>query len=150
MSTSAAAVLDDDEELLFRQVHPNFLRDGRPTGQAFRPTQKDAGKLSVARGVLTTAQRAYEHYTNARGLRSAGTWGITVAECKKEGLVARPDPLTSPPENVADPAHAIVDFTEVASMSQREAKGARLARGAAGRGRLHPPAVIGRGDIGDP
>jgi len=42
--------LDDGDELLFRQVHPSFIRDGRPSGQAFRPTKKDDGSCpSLAR-----------------------------------------------------------------------------------------------------
>jgi hypothetical protein len=61
-----------------------------------------------------------------------------VGECGQQGLPARPDPLTAPPEKVADPAHAIVDFNGV-SKSQCEAKGARLARGAVARGRLYAP-----------
>lgn len=137
MSTIAEVLADD--ELLFRQVHPSFLRDGRPSSQAFRPTPKDEGKLSVARGALTTAKGAFEHHTGALGLPSAGTWAVMVVECGQQGLPARPDPLSAPPEKVADPAHAIVDFTGVQSKSQIEAKGARLARCAVDRGRLHPP-----------
>lgn len=134
---SASAALSDDE-LLYRQVHPSFVRDGRPSSQAFRPTVKDDGKLSVARGSLTTPKAAYEHHTGALGLASAGTWALTVGECTVQALPARPDPLTSPPEKVADPAHAVVDFSGV-SRSQATAKGTRLARCASDRGRLHPP-----------
>jgi hypothetical protein len=128
----------DDDEILYRQVHPNFVRDGRPTSQAFRPMPKDQGKLSVARGSLTTAASAYEHHTVALGLGSAGTWGLTVGECDAQALTVLPDPLTSPPEKVADPAHAVIDFSGL-SNSKVEAKGMLLARQAASRGRLHPP-----------
>ena len=128
----------NDEELLFRQVHPSFVRDGRPSSQAFRPTAKDAGKLSVARGSLTTPSAAFELFTAGLGLPSAGTWAVTVGECREQVLNVFPDPLTSPPEKVTDPAHAVVDFTPH-SKSQGEAKGARLARKAVDRGRLHPP-----------
>jgi hypothetical protein len=122
-------------------VHPGFVRDGRPSSQAFRPTPKDDSRLSVARASRTTAKAAFELYTAARGLASAGTWGVTVAECRAQALVVRPDPLTAPPEPVPDPAHAIVDFGGV-SKSQQEAKGARLARCAVARGRLHPPVEL--------
>ena len=138
MTTSASTPLSDDEELLFRQVHPSFVRDGRPSSQAFRPTAKDEGKLSVARGSLTTAAGAFELHTTGLGLPSDGTWAVTVGECREQVLNVVPDPLTSPPEKVADPAHALVDFTPH-SKSQGEAKGARLARKAVERGRLHPP-----------
>jgi hypothetical protein len=134
----------DSDELLYRQVHPSFVRDGRPSSQAFRPTPKDDGQLSVARGSLTSAEDAYDHHTGALGLASAGTWGITVGECQGQGLRARADPIASPPEK-ADPAHAVVDFSGV-SKSQAEAKGARLARSAGSRGRLHPPDDAGLGE----
>jgi hypothetical protein len=131
--------LADDDEVLFRQVHPSFVRDGRPSSQAFRPTPKDQGRLSVARGSLTTAAGAFQHYTERLRLSSAGTWGLTVGECREQGLPAVADPLTAPPETVADPAHAVIDFT-AHSGSQAEAKGTRLARKAFERGRLHPAA----------
>jgi hypothetical protein len=137
MTVIALDPLSDDEELLFRQVHPAFVRDGRPSSQAFRPTSKDEGRLSVARGLITTARVAHELYTTGLGHSSAGTWGITVAECREQTLSVLPDPLTAPPEKVADPAHAVVDFSPH-SKSQREAKGARLALKAVGRGRIHP------------
>jgi hypothetical protein len=135
----APNVLADDDELLLRQVHPSFVRDGRPSSQAFRPTPKDAGKLSVARGSLTTAAAAFQHYTERLGLPSGGTWGVTIGECREQGLPAFADPLTAPPETVADPAHAVIDFT-AHSRSQVEAKGTRRARKAFERGRLHPTA----------
>jgi hypothetical protein len=130
--------LSDDEELLFRQVHPSFVRDGRPSSQAFRPTAKDAGKLSVSRGSLTTPDRAFKLHTEGLGLRSAGTWAVSVGECREEGLNVLPDPLTSPPEKIADPAHALVDFAPYPK-NQAEARGARLARKAVDRGKMHPP-----------
>jgi len=140
MATTSPTPLSDDEELLFRQVHPSFVRDGRPSSQAFRPTPKDAGRLSVARGSLTTASAACELFTGQLGLPSAGTWGVTVGECREQALNVLPDPLQSPPDEIDDPAHAVVDFTPH-SKSQAEGKGARLARKAVERGRLHPPPV---------
>jgi len=138
MHATAAEALSDAAELLYRQVHPSFVRDGRPTSQAFRPTPKDENKLSVARASLTTARAAHELFTGGLGLASAGTWGLTVGECRQQTLPVRPDPLTSPPEKVADPAHAVIDFAGI-SKSQTEAKGARLARAAVVRGQLYPP-----------
>ena len=148
MTTSASTPLSDDEELLFRQVHPSFVRDGRPSSQAFRPTAKDEGKLSVARGSLTTPAGAFALHTIGLGLPSAGTWAVTVGECREQVLNVLPDPLTSPPEKVNDPAHALVDFTPH-SKSQGEAKGARLARKAVERGQLHPP-IAPQAPAGEP
>jgi|GEM_PF-2366173 len=56
MSTVGIGELAENEELLFRQVHPSFVRDGRVGSQAFRPTPKDKKMLSVAQVSKTTAQ----------------------------------------------------------------------------------------------
>lgn len=135
---TSAAPLSDQQEMLFRQVHPHFVRDGRPSSQAFRPTKKDEGKLSVARGSLTTAEDAFRHHTERLQLPSAGTWGVLVGECKEQGLQTFPDPVTAPPERFPDPAHAYVDFRGL-STSQAEARGARLTRYAIGRDSLYLP-----------
>ncbi len=99
--------LTDPEELLHRQIHPDWIQAGRPSSQAFRPTPKDAGLLSVSRGSLTTAAAAYKLHTEQRGLKSAGVWSIRVQDCDDAELEAFGDPL---PEPVLDPAHAVIDF----------------------------------------
>ena len=124
--------------MLFRQIHPNFVRDGRPSSQAFRPTKKDEGKLSVARGSMTSAEGAFSHHTERLQLLSAGTWGVLVGECIGLMLQTFPEPTTAPPEHFPDPAHAFVDFREL-SNNQAEARGAKLARHAAMRDPLYLP-----------
>jgi len=37
----------NDSTLLHRQVNPAFVQSGRVTSQAFKPTPKDQGLLSV-------------------------------------------------------------------------------------------------------
>lgn len=138
--------LKDPEEQLFRQVHPNFVRDGRPSGQAFRPTKKDESKLSVSRSALTTAKAAFELYTQKLELASFGVWAISVGECGAEGLAVLSDPLESPPSKVADPSHAVVDFSGI-SNSQADARGLRLRRRATERGCLYSPNAAS--DTGD-
>lgn len=132
------ALLTAIDEVLFRQVHPTFVRDGRPTSQAFKPTPKDAGRLSVSRSALCEASEAFALYTETRQLDSAGVWGITVGECRDVGLEAHGDPLTSPPDEYSDPAHAVVDFTAIERRKEVEAKAALLLRQAVSRGCLHP------------
>jgi hypothetical protein len=129
-------VLADADEALLRQVHPSFLRDGRPSSQSWRPTKKDEGNLSVARGSVTSPHAAFEHHTQQKKMASAGTWAVTVGECQTEDLRAYPDPLDATPTVGADPAHAIIDFTG-RSNSQVEAKAVRLARCAGERGCLY-------------
>jgi hypothetical protein len=111
-------VLKDEDELLYRQVHPSFIRDGRPSSQAFRPTRKDEGKLSVSRSTLTSPRQSFELFTNVMELKSAGVWGMTVGECNAESLSVRSDPLVAPPAKAPDPSHAVVDFSTVTSNGQ--------------------------------
>jgi hypothetical protein len=134
--------LEDLNELLFRQVHPSFIRDGRPSSQAFRPTAKDDGELSVSRETLTTPERAFRHHTEQLELGSAGTWAVTVGEAREQSLLSYPDPIEKSEEAVADPAHAIIDFVPIAAKNQREAKAVRLQRKATARGRLYPSTEI--------
>src|SRR5688500_18005364 len=128
--------LVESDELLFRQVHPSFMRDGRVGSQAFRPTPKDKKMLSVAQSTRTTPQAAFELHTQCNGLASVGTWAVTTGECHALGLPVREDRITE--GRCPDPAHALVDFAAL-SNSKIEAQGVRLARQANDRGRLHPP-----------
>lgn len=143
--------LDDLDELLFRQVHPSFIRDGRPSSQAFRPTPKDNGELSMSRDSLTTAEDAFRLHTEQRRLKSAGTWAVSVGEAREELLLSYPDPVPSSQGQVPDPAHAFIDFVPF-SNNQREAKGVRLQRKAVARLRLYPaisPSAPPRASEGD-
>lgn len=127
----------DREEVLLRHVPPAFFREERLSSQAFEPGSNDDGQLSVARGSLTTAEAAFALRVSAYGKQPAGTWGVSVGECEDAALKVRPDPLTSPPEPVADPAHALVDFRGL-SRRQSAAKAQILVGHARLRGRLHP------------
>lgn len=126
--------LDDGDELLHRQVHPSFLQKGRVSSQAFRPTPKDEGMLSVSRGSLSSAEEAYLLYTGDKGLESVGVWSVTVGECAAVALHAFHDPVTEP---VPDPAHSFVDFRD-ATTSGTEKCSKRLAAFARARGCQHP------------
>lgn len=127
--------LTAEDELLFRQVHPDMTQNGRPTSAAFKPSKKDQGLLSVSRGALTTAPEAYARFTSPRSsgavLRSAGVWGVTVAET---ALPCFSDPVGAPDP---DPAHAVVSFQSL-SNKQLEDSARRLQQAALTRGRLYP------------
>jgi hypothetical protein len=135
MTAGPGELAIDTGELLFRQVHPSFLRDGRIGSQAFRPTRKDNKQLSVAQSSKTSPEAAFELHTECNKLPSAGTWAVTVGECLDLGLPVRPDEIKEPP--CPDPAHVVIDFSAL-SNSKIEAHGTRLARHANERGRLHP------------
>jgi hypothetical protein len=101
------------ETLLLRQINPNWIREGRVTSQAFRPTPKDDRRLSVSDGDKVTPFESWERYTN-RGFASQGVLAVIVQECESNGLTAHPDPLPEQPE------HAIIDFSNIISNSQIE------------------------------
>jgi hypothetical protein len=124
-------LLTDLDEVLFRQVHPSWLDNGEPTSQAFAPTPKDEGRLSIAQGSLTSAENAYKHYTTVQRLESAGTWAVTVGEAAAVELESFDDHEDDPP------AHGFIDF---GGLSRRAAKRKAmvLAGQARQRGRLYP------------
>jgi hypothetical protein len=101
--------------LLHRQVHPAWIQEGRITSQAFRPTSKDAGKLSVYNGDRVDARGAWEHFTRTLGYSSAGGVAVLVGECESVGLAAVEDPLEFFPE------HAIIDFSAFGTGQTRKA-----------------------------
>jgi len=114
--------------LLLRQIHPAFIKLGRPTSAAFRPTPKDEHKLSVYDGDMITAAASFMHYRE-RKLASVGVLAVTVGECAAQNL-----PSQSSPD--VFPEHAEIDFTGL-SGGQCEKKGKKLRDVAEGRGWLH-------------
>ncbi len=91
--------------LLFRQVNPSWVRNGRISSQVFRPTSKDKKKLSACDGREITAKESYLHYTTRLGFASVGVVAVTAGECKQEQLPVVPDPQPEFSE------HVIVDFS---------------------------------------
>lgn len=108
--------LTNPDEQLFRQVHPSWIQAGRPTSQAFKPTPKDQGMLSVSRGSKTTASAAFELHTRANGMLSIGVWGFRVVDCADIALNVYEDPVLAP---VPDPAHSVVDFSPYGEKDSR-------------------------------
>lgn len=48
-------ILEDDEESLYRQIPTNhFVDDNRPSSEAFKPTRREEGKMSVDRSACVT------------------------------------------------------------------------------------------------
>ena len=111
---------------LLRQVHPQWLKDGKVLSIAFRPFPKDAGLLSVYDGDLITAEASLNHFTG-RGFQSAGVWAVSVQECHTCELPARSDAQGQFPE------HAVIDFTAHEEKAQK-AKSKILAAKAEERG----------------
>lgn len=102
----------NQDTLLHRQVHPSFRQFDSvsaqafiATSQAFAPTSKDAGKLSVYNGDKYTAQESFEHFLQTETNSSCGVLSVTPAEC---------DTNTVKSEEDNDPfdGHAFIDFRD--------------------------------------
>jgi hypothetical protein len=128
----AAQLLTDRDEALYRQVHPSWIADGVPSSQAFKPSKKDAGMLSIALGSKTTPEGAFVHHTQVLKRESVGTWAVTVAETTEADLRSCEQPLDD------SPAHGFIDFRGL-GRGQTEARAKLLLGKARDRGRLHPP-----------
>jgi len=114
--------LTNRDEQLFRQVNPNFIHGGRVSSQAFRSKKQ----LSVDRENRTTAEQSYRRFID-NGLRSAGTWAVTVGEAENVLVHAYESPLET------NSAHTDLDFEPLTNKERRRAS-VELARMANERG----------------
>lgn len=112
--------------LLFRQVNPSWIKNGRITSQVFKPTPKDKGCLSVYDGDQITAEASWCHYTIELEYQSVGVVAVTVCECKEHYLCVKHDPEPFP-------EHVVIKFIGC-SKSQIEKKAKRLKEAAETRG----------------
>ena len=94
----------DDNTRLLRQIPPSWVKAGHVTSQAFRPTEKDKGRLSVYDGDRITPRDAWRHYTAVLGFLSVGVVAVTVAECVENSLTVYKNPLPDFQE------HVLIDF----------------------------------------
>lgn len=74
--------------ILLRQVHPSFVQADiissqvfTITSQAFRPTPKDEGVLSLYNGEKFTPEVSHRHFTSESKNQSFGVVGVTGGEC---------------------------------------------------------------------
>ncbi|AUW46857.1 hypothetical protein [Rhizobium leguminosarum] len=138
-----AVHLEDKDEILFRQIHPSFIQDGElssqpftPTSQAFAPTPKDEGYLSVDRSSMTSAGDSYRLFTS-NGHASSAVYGVTVGEFCEQAIACIQAPIQASENQTANPAHALADYNPHKSGQQKN-KAKRLKQRAIARGRLHP------------
>jgi hypothetical protein len=125
-------LLEDESELLWRQVNPGWIDGGRITSQSFKATPKDEGMPSVARSTKLSAQEAFEQY----GFASAGTWAIAVGKVIDCGSRAVDDSATPN----APFGHAYFDMRNL-SRGRQEKIAAKLRDHAQDRGKVFPPSA---------
>lgn len=118
--------LTTPDEMLYRQVNPNWMRGGVVTKQLFFPTPKDQGQLSLDRSSKTVPSNSpkwsYDLYTSrlnpqtGENLKSEGIYGITVAECNTVALpeqgITGFEVIDDPRSDIdpPNPAHVFIDF----------------------------------------
>lgn len=124
--------MTDDEQFLHRQVHPNWVQEGRVTSQAFSPTPKDEGFLSVYDGKQIAPDASFSHYTTVLKLSAAGTVSVSDAEVAAVGLPWKPDPAPFP-------EHAVIDFNQLPPPIKVKPKAQALAEKARQRGWTFQP-----------
>ncbi len=129
--------LTDEAEIVFRQIHPNCMHDGEPSSDRFRPSEKDANMLSVDRSALVSAEQSHTLYT-ANGNASAAVFGLSVAEFAGDSVTCFENPVEATPATVANPAHALADYS-AHTLKQQKLIAKKLKRAAVARGQLHPP-----------
>lgn len=121
----------NSDTLLLRQIHASWIEGGEATSQAFTPTSKDDGRLSVDDGDQITPGAAWGTYTR-QGHQSEGVMAVTVAEVHQRSLSVAPAPTPERPE------HALIDFTSV-SRSRAKRIGKKLSERANERRWLYKP-----------
>lgn len=129
------------DDLVYRQIHPSHAPDGKPSSQAFNPTSKDEGMLSVDDSRLVTAEDSWNHFTKNLGFQSAGTWAVSFDEIEGScGLVLLKDPLDDPENpSLKNPAHCLIDFNGLASKGEKKRWAQQLAIIASARGNQFQP-----------
>ena len=121
----------NNDTLLFRQVHPNWVKGEKLVSLAFRPFPKDENCLSVYDGELIGADASWQHYTGS-GYASVGVWAVTPGETQSLDLPARSATEGHFPE------HCVIDFAAHVEKEQKK-KSKLLTHKAEQRGRIFRP-----------
>ncbi|GAB3560413.1 hypothetical protein [Spirosoma fluminis] len=118
-----------DNTLLHRQVHPNFVQNKTVSTQAFlqqedvsslsfTPKRDDNNLLSVYNGDKFTPEQSYSHYTQK--FISYGVLSISKSECESI------EPLTANEDNDPFDGHSHIDFSKVESKGKIKVKAQNL------------------------
>jgi len=124
------------ETILYRQVHESWIKNSRPTSQAFKPTPKDNNRLSVHYGAMLTAEEAWLYYTKQLQLDSGGVVAVTVAECNFLDLPVEPNAVSLAKSDSI--RHAEINFESFSGNTLKK-KARQLREFAMQRGWLYQP-----------
>ena len=129
------AVITKIELLTYREVHPTWVVNSRLSSQAFKPTKKDAGKLSIRNSEKITAEASYKFQTEKLNFKSVGNWAISVGEIIENALQCIESPKVDEPQ---DPSHCHMDFATLTG-GQIQTKADKLVVAARNRGPTYQP-----------
>jgi hypothetical protein len=131
-------LVEDEDELYLRQVHPRFWDGLEVSAQAFDTSTRDEGQLSGARSRDQTPESAYNDRLT-RGGYTAGTWAVSVQEVAGELSRVVDDIRCPAPVGGEWPqGHCYLDQRMPDKPHRRKLR-INLARAATQRGRLYPP-----------
>lgn len=128
-------------DLMFRQVNPNHWDGMNPNSVAFFPTPKDEDQLSLDDAKIFSAEKSFHHFTEDLGLRSVGTWAVSIAEIGEHPDLSLHDSPIEGEENAKmnNPAHCHIDFSKVTTKGQKKKRAQFLAIKASARGNQYQP-----------
>ncbi len=122
----------NDNSLLLRQIHKSFIKtDGYVMEEAFKPRERDNGRLSLYDSDIMNPKESFDHYNNLRNCVSSGVMAFSVGEVSSVDLQA----FSSPSEN--NPAHAHIDLSYL-SENDKDIKVRLLGIFANNRKRVYP------------
>jgi hypothetical protein len=76
--------LTEQSEWYYRQIHPQWVNQGIVSVSAFTPSSSDDRKVSGVRSAKQDAKGAYEECRrDFPNRKTAGTWGVTLAQVHK-------------------------------------------------------------------
>lgn len=131
--------LTDEDEIFFRQIHPNFFDSGEPASNRFCPSKQDDNRMSGDRAAMVTAQQSHTNFIRS-GRKSAAVFGLTVREFGAEEIACYADPLEKTETEEANPAHALADYSKH-DERQQKLIAKRLKHRAMARGCLYAPTI---------
>lgn len=118
-------VLSDANETLLRHIRPEWIDNGVPSSQNFKPMPKDCGKLSVERGALIAAECSYQRWVGW-GRQSVAVFGVTA-----DTFLTSSAPIFASPvvcdKGMHNPEHALVHYPSSGGEVKKLATKAKLA-----------------------
>lgn len=138
-------VVDDAAQVLWRQVHPDYIDEEIVGRGAFRGVSGDRERVSTSLDGLQTAEGAYRFHVERLQLVSAGTWSVTAGTVAQVGGTTVYDAESECAPDPCPPGHANIDLRSLTEPARKQAR-ARLAAEATDLGcGFRPPGPGTRG-----